>query len=156
MSMNRLADSYVALGRHAEAFKLVEEFLPKADLPGVDRYHFGLGIATRVACLQKAGNLPECRSTADRLEKRNPGDTDSLYNAARCRAMTASLQAKAKGPDAARLAKEDADKAMAWLQKSLASGFKDVAHMKKDAGLDALRDREDFKKLIAALEAKSK
>jgi hypothetical protein len=34
-------------------------------------------------------------------------------------------------------------------------GYKDVAHLKKDTDLDALREREDFKKLIAELEAKS-
>jgi hypothetical protein len=34
--------------------------------------------------------------------------------------------------------------------------YTDAAHMKQDKDLDALRDRDDFKKLLAELEAKSK
>ena len=58
------------------------------------------------------------------------------------------------GADAARLAKDDADRAMELLAKAVQAGYKDVAHMKKDTDLDPLRDRDDFKKLIAELEAK--
>ena len=43
---------------------------------------------------------------------------------------------------------------MDWLQQAVAAGYRNVAHIKKDNDLDALRDREDFKKLIAELEAK--
>ena len=35
----------------------------------------------------------------------------------------------------------------------MAAGYKDAAHMKQDKDLDALRDREDFKKLLAGLQA---
>ena len=63
---------------------------------------------------------------------------------------------KTPAADAARLAKEQADLAMAWLHKAVAAGFKDAEHMKKDKDLDALREREDFKKLLAELEAKKK
>jgi len=35
----------------------------------------------------------------------------------------------------------------------VAAGFKDINLMKTDKDLDALRDREDFKKLLADLEA---
>jgi hypothetical protein len=80
-------------------------------------------------------------------------DAGSLYNAACFRAVTAAVQAKAPGADAARLAKEDADRAMDWLTKSVTAGYNDAAHMKKDTDLDALREREDFKKLLNALPA---
>lgn len=53
--------------------------------------------------------------------------------------------------DKTRQAKVDMD----WLKQAVAAGFKDVAHMKQDTDLDALRDRDDFKKLIAELEAKA-
>jgi hypothetical protein len=87
-------------------------------------------------------------------EKLNRTDAGSLYNAACIRAITAAVQAKAPGADAVRLAKDDSDRAMAWLTKAVAAGFKDAAHMKKDTDLDALRSREDFKKLMAELEKK--
>jgi eukaryotic-like serine/threonine-protein kinase len=48
-----------------------------------------------------------------------------------------------------------ADRAMELLQMAVKSGFTHVAHMKKDTDLDPLREREDFKKLIAELEKKA-
>jgi tetratricopeptide (TPR) repeat protein len=45
------------------------------------------------------------------------------------------------------------DQAMAMLRDAVAKGYKDAAHMKKDTDLDPLRSREDFKKLVAELEA---
>ena len=47
---------------------------------------------------------------------------------------------------------EYADRAMELLQKAVKAGWKDAAHIKADADLDPLRERADFKKLIADLE----
>ena len=88
-------------------------------------------------------------------EKLNRTDAESLYNAACFRAVTAGVQAKTPGADAAKLAKDDADRAMEWLHKAVQAGYKDAAHMKKDTDLDPLRERADFKKLVAELEAKA-
>ena len=85
-------------------------------------------------------------------EKLNRTDVESLYNAACIRAVTAGVQIKTPGADAAKLA--HADRAMQWLQKVVQAGYKDAAHIKKDTDLDPLRDREDYKKLVADLEAK--
>ena len=43
---------------------------------------------------------------------------------------------------------------MELLAKAVQAGYQDAAHMKKDTDLDPLREREDFKKLLAELEAK--
>ena len=40
------------------------------------------------------------------------------------------------------------------LSDAVGKGYKDAAHMKKDKDLDPLRDREDFQKLLAQLEAR--
>jgi hypothetical protein len=64
------------------------------------------------------------------------------------------LQAKARTPDAARLAQEETDRAMVWLTKA-AAGMKDTAQMRKDTDLDFLRGREDFKKLLAESDTKA-
>jgi hypothetical protein len=48
------------------------------------------------------------------------------------------------------------DQAMAMLRDAVAKGYKDAAHMKKDTDLDPLRSRDDFKKLVAELEAPPK
>jgi hypothetical protein len=48
------------------------------------------------------------------------------------------------------------DAAMKQLRDAVSKGYKDVAHMKKDTDLDPLRQREDFQKLLAEVEAKSR
>jgi hypothetical protein len=47
---------------------------------------------------------------------------------------------------------EYADRAMDLLHKAVKAGYKNAAHMARDADLDPLRDRDDFKKLLADLE----
>jgi eukaryotic-like serine/threonine-protein kinase len=154
-SMTNLANSYAALNRHAEALELLNEILAEANRPGVDPSLVPFALGLRMLCCQKLGDVAGCRASAELLEKHNPTDAGSLYDAACYRAVTASLQAKAKEPDAARLAKEDADKAMAWLTKAVAAGWTNAAHMRKDTDLDFLRQREDFKGLLAELEEKA-
>jgi hypothetical protein len=48
---------------------------------------------------------------------------------------------------------EYADRAMTLLREAVAKGFQDVERMKNDTALDPLRNREDFQKLVAELEA---
>jgi hypothetical protein len=71
---------------------------------------------------------------------------NSMYDIARTHALVIE-KAENRG--------KQADLAMDRLRKAIAAGYKDVAHMKKDRDLDALREREDFKALVAELEAKS-
>ncbi len=49
-----------------------------------------------------------------------------------------------------------ADQAMATLRDALAKGYKDADRMRTDKDLDPLRSREDFKMVVAELEAKVK
>jgi tetratricopeptide (TPR) repeat protein len=48
---------------------------------------------------------------------------------------------------------ENADRAMELLRKAVEAGYKDVKHLKTDPDLVPLHERDDFKKLVAALEA---
>jgi hypothetical protein len=78
------------------------------------------------------------------------------YNAARMYAVNAAfLLEKTWSDDAAKYASVDADRAMACLNEAVVLGFMDTDRMKTDRDLDVLRGREDFKKLIAALEKKT-
>jgi hypothetical protein len=43
---------------------------------------------------------------------------------------------------------------MAWLERAVAAGFKDAAAMAIDYDVDALRDWDDFKKLVANMKGK--
>jgi hypothetical protein len=61
-------------------------------------------------------------------------------------------------PEAKRkeLAESYAQQALALLQEAVKIGYKDLARMKKDPDLESLRQREEFKKLLAELEAGSR
>jgi eukaryotic-like serine/threonine-protein kinase len=81
------------------------------------------------------------------------------YDAACFLALCVSLAEKDKQlSDSKRkeLAQSYGDKAMAALRQAIRNGYKDAAHMKKDTDLDALRGRDDFKKLLGDLEANPK
>lgn len=65
----------------------------------------------------------------------------------------ACVYAVASGKSADKKA-EYADRAMELLRKSVKAGYKDVAHLKQDKDLDPLRERDDFKKLLAELQKK--
>ena len=97
-----------------------------------------------------------CRQGNERSNKLNRSDTASLYNAAAWRSVAAAAIKSTSGADAPRLANVEADRGMARLNQAVAAGYRDVARIKIDHDLDALRDREDFKKLLAELETAKK
>ena len=85
-------------------------------------------------------------------EDQKLSDAGSLYNAACFRAVTAGVfRAGAQSEDAAQQAAAEADRAMDWLKQAVAAGYKDAAHMKKDADLKPLRERDDFRELLEEL-----
>jgi hypothetical protein len=84
-------------------------------------------------------------------EKSSRTDPESLYNAACWYSVSTSVFKAASGSDATHLAGAEANRAMALLKQAVTAGFKDVAQMKLDEDLAALRGREDFKKLLVEL-----
>src|SRR5262249_9051351 len=102
--MSRLAEDCAARGRPADALRLIDELLAEADRPKGNLRRVSVTIAMCVQHFRRLGDPAACRAAAERLEKKNPADGASLYNAACCRALTAAAQARAGGPDAARLA----------------------------------------------------
>jgi len=152
-SMVNLADSLIQLERGVEAIPLLDEILanPRTG-PAMDPQLIPRALSLRGKHFRKVGDPAGCRATAAIWEKLNRPDAGSLYNAACGRAITAGVQIKTPGADATKLAKDDADRAMQWLQKAVQAGYKDAAHMRKDTDLDPIRDRADFKKLLAELE----
>jgi hypothetical protein len=48
----------------------------------------------------------------------------------------------------------EADQAMKWHQQAIAAGCKNVAQLKQDPDLNILRDRDDFRELLAKLQEK--
>jgi tetratricopeptide (TPR) repeat protein len=154
-SMNDLACSYYALGRHAEALKLHEETLAlrKAKLgpDHPDTLASRWGVASGLVQLGRGAEAAaDCRSAADAWEKLGGSDADSLYNTACFRAVTAAaLRAADESPAGVKQAEGEADRAMAWLERAVAAGFCKALLLAEDHDLDALRQRSDFKELLA-------
>jgi tetratricopeptide (TPR) repeat protein len=152
--MTNLADIYLALGRHAEALELSRKTydLREATLgpthpdtiASMTNLAIALGALGRHAeallLFEKAEALHEAR-----LGTSHPRTLLSMYNLACIHALMMPGSA-----DRAR----HADLAMGWLRRAVAGGYRDVAHMKRDSDLDALRDRKDFRDLISDLEAR--
>jgi hypothetical protein len=130
---------------------IIDDCVKRASGKPVDPQMVPALMGLRLQHFQKSNDAAGCRSTAVMWEKLNRADADSLYHAACFRSVTAAVQAKDAAADAARLAKEETDRAMAWLNRAVAAGFEDRAHMAKDADLDMLREREDFEKLMSTL-----
>ncbi|HEV3003085.1 MAG TPA: hypothetical protein VGX78_01430, partial [Pirellulales bacterium] len=99
----------------------------------------------------KCNDAAGCRATAEMWENLMRTDAGSLYNAACNRAVTAGI---IRAGDQSEDADAEADRAMDWLKQAVAAGFNDAAHIEQNSDLDTLRMRQDFKQLIAELEAK--
>jgi tetratricopeptide (TPR) repeat protein len=146
------------LGRHAEATRDWERSLELEESRDKEFFRSKLAESRlRMFCNKK--DAAGCLRAAAEYEALNRIDAGRLYNAACHRAICAAViseDPKTPAADAARLTREQADLAMAWLHKAVAAGFTDAEQIKQDKDLDALREREDFKKLLAELPAKKK
>jgi tetratricopeptide (TPR) repeat protein len=150
-SMQDVADSLIKLGRSAEAVLIIDQCVTLAvGKPAPPRLILDV-MHQRLRHFAQAGDAAGCRATAVMWDKLNRADAEGLYTAARFRAVTAAaLRANGKREDAA----AEADRAMASLKQAIAAGYRGAAQIAKDPDLGALRDREDFKRLVAELEAK--
>ncbi len=155
ISLWSMAQDLIKLDRGALAVPLLDECLLRAVGKRVHR-NFPEVADFRLRHFEKAKNAHECRTTAELWEKQKRTDVGSLYQAAVCRAVTAAVLTKTNsgGADGMRLAHVEADQAMAWLKNAVAAGYDDLIAMKTDKDLDTLRDRADFKRLLAELETK--
>ncbi len=148
-----MAASLANLDRSAEAVPIIDDCVQRAAGKVVDPGLIPAVIDLRLRHFAKAKDGAGCRATAEMWEKLKGTDAGSLYHAACFRAVAAAALRAGDQAEATAKAAE-ADRAMGWLKQSVAAGYNDAAHMAKDKDLDPLRDREDFKKLVAELQAR--
>jgi tetratricopeptide (TPR) repeat protein len=85
-----------------------------------------------------------------------PNDTyDAACYLCHC-AVLVSKDLKLAETQREELAKSYADRAMAMLGQAVERGYRDAARMKKDPALEPLRGRQEYQKLLAELEGKTK
>jgi serine/threonine protein kinase/tetratricopeptide (TPR) repeat protein len=154
LNMWMVAKNLVKLDRGAEALPIIDECVQRAAGKDVDPDLFSGVMDLRLRHFEKKKDAAGCRATAKMWEKLKRTDAGSLYDASCMRAVTAAMiRAADKSAAAAKEAGVEADRSMAWLKQAVAAGYNDAAHMKQDTDLDALRQRPDFQKLLAELEA---
>jgi serine/threonine protein kinase/tetratricopeptide (TPR) repeat protein len=155
VSMAAVANALAEVDRGAEAITIVDDCLRLAVGKDVDPRLFPTVFETRLRYFAKIKDTAGCRTTCERWEQLHRADANSLYFTACCHAITAAvIRVGDKSDVPTEQANAEADRAMDWLRQALAAGYRDVTNLKQDADLDALREREDFKKLSHELEAK--
>src|SRR5262249_29884761 len=102
--------------------------------------------ASRVMTYLSARMMAEAVAEAAELTKESNWGANQWYNFACVYSVASAKIADKKAAYG--------DTAVELLRKAMKAGWTDHAHMKKDADLDPLRDRDDFKKLLADLEAR--
>ena len=155
-TMWRVIENLVKLDRGDEAIPIIDDVLHRATGNAVDPRMIPDILYIRLYHFQKVADPEGCKATAE-LGKANSRRSDQPIQRRLRRAVTAAVIRTADPSDsAAKDATAEADRAMDWLQKAIAAGFKDAADIAKDKDLDSLRDRDDFQRLLAALEAGQK
>jgi serine/threonine-protein kinase len=152
------AEAYTRLARHAEAAQDLQRALRADDGSGRDEL-----ILLRASSLARSGDHGQATAEAKALAERPAASGVLLYNAACVYSLSAAAahrDDKLPSADAGQQAERYAACALALLAKAEAAGFfKDRAmleELKKDSDLVPISAREDFKKWLAALEAKAK
>src|SRR5581483_8626952 len=153
------------LGRWEEALAAYKQAVDGQRLAAArapDRPRFRRHLADHwlgVADAQRALGRPADAATALRAGlDAAAGYPEGLYGAAAGFARCVPLAGKGKPePDADDRAERQRYAALAVeaLRRAVAAGFADAARLKTDAALDPLRGSEDFRKLLAEVEAKA-
>jgi tetratricopeptide (TPR) repeat protein len=152
-SMARLVDNLVRLDRSEEAVPLIDEFVERAVGKDIDPRLVPHALELRLRHFERSSDAAGCRKTAEMWEKLERRDAESLYNAACMRAVAAAvILAGDESAELAAQADAEADLALKWLAQAVAAGFGDAAQIAGDRDLNALRYRDDFKKIVTELE----
>jgi tetratricopeptide (TPR) repeat protein len=148
------AEALDKLGRHADAVKDWDRALElnalQVDEPGLR--------SGRARTLARAGEHARAVAEANALAEAKDVTGDTLYDLTCVCAIAAAgaKDAQTPGADARRLAEGYAARAVELLRRALAKGFQGAARVNKDKDLDALRERADFKELLAEWQARKK
>ncbi len=102
-----------------------------------------------------AGAAADTRRALEVLDGLQTRSGGHLFETACCHAVLACLAGRARSGVSAAEGQEAAAQAMEWLRRAVANGFRNANLVRIESALDPLRDRADFKKLVAELEKNS-
>jgi tetratricopeptide (TPR) repeat protein len=150
--------------KHDAALALLEEARPHIQValkarPKAFRDAYRDHLEALAATYRGLTDHAQVATTAEELARFGYQPARDTYNAACLLCDCATLAGKdGRLAEAKRreLAQAYADRALALLRQAVVRGFKDAAWLKKDPDLEPLRAREEFGKLVADLEAKTR
>jgi hypothetical protein len=128
-----------ALDRHADA---LPDWDKTVELSAPNERH--VPRVSRALARVRAGKVDDAMAEVAELTKLKGWPAVQLYDFASIYSL-ASAKDKAKQD-------EYAQRAVALLRQAVQAGYKDVAQLKRDDDLDPLRQRDDFKMLLAELD----
>lgn len=147
-----VARCLVRLDRSAEAVPIIDDCVQKALKAKISPNLVTDLMYLRMRHFYNSDDVAGCRATAAMWDAMNRTDADSLYGAARARARLADLiRDQDSSAEGEKQSDREADRAMTLLRKAVAAGYKNTTHLAGDAGLDILRKRPDFIRLMAEL-----
>ena len=161
-----LGDAARSSGRAAEAKWFYDRAIALQEQLLKDEPTFTLGRLTVFSSTRRrglalrdlgdlAGAAADTRNAlrmADGLASRSG---DIIFERACCHAVLAGLAGRAGSGVPASEAEAEAATAMECLRRAVASGYRNTNELRIESALDPLRDRPDFKKLMAELEKNS-
>jgi serine/threonine-protein kinase len=148
------AHALVALRRYEAALPDWEQAVGLTDGPGRNVLRL-----EQADCLARAGRHAQAAAEADMAIDQPSTPAELLFNAARVHSLAVAWAAKDdKLLEAQRkeLAERYATRAVALLHEAVRKGLADTTRLGKDADLEALRPREDFRRFLKELEAPKK
>jgi eukaryotic-like serine/threonine-protein kinase len=152
MGLVSLGDVVRSSGRSAEAVALYDRAVDmRCGLVGVF-WRRGL---TRRDLGDAAGAASDTKNALKSYAELLPQSHGDFLENACCHAVLASLAGRAGSGVSAAEGEDAAARAMEWLGRAVANGYRNTNELHIESALDALRDRDDFKKLMAELEKKS-
>jgi eukaryotic-like serine/threonine-protein kinase len=115
-------------------------------------------LATLIQTNAGLGDRIAAKLAAEKLRSLGWDPPADAYDAASCLSLCIPISqenSEAREEDRGTPAAFYGDEAMTMLRDAVAKGFKDAVQIRQDRDLDPLRQREDFKKLLADVEART-
>jgi serine/threonine protein kinase/tetratricopeptide (TPR) repeat protein len=165
INLNALGDVERSRGRMPEAKDAYERALHWADSRAREypqnatyRSYLASWLWRRGLALRDLADLAGAAADVRRAQSLSEGLPPGLLHqieTACCHAALASLAGRAGSGVSAAEGEEAVAKAMERLGRAVASGYRNTNQLRIESALDPLRDRADFKKLVAELEKNS-
>jgi tetratricopeptide (TPR) repeat protein len=161
-ALNHLGDVARSLGRAAEAKRRYDRtialMVPRFEAKPTSfsyRHVIVSALRRRGQTLRDlgdpAGAAADLRRAIGLCEGLLPRAEESLFEQACCHAALAGLAGLSGSGVSAAEGEEEAARAMEWLGRAIASGYRNANQLRIESALDPLRNRADFKRLVAEL-----